>query len=104
MPKNDEIVKLEVWDAGKGQAYLYTELWETAKQMKEQFGRGTVYQQNGRAIAWQFKIPKRLVRFLTARFGGSQRAEEEISQKMDVVIQRVTETGKSAVRIWPSKE
>jgi hypothetical protein len=71
----------EIWDAGGSYSYLYTEHWQFAKELKKEFGRGAVYCRNTHAIAWQFKIPKRVVEILKARFRQMRATEKEIAGK-----------------------
>lgn len=59
---------LEIWDAGEGYSYLYTESWEFAQELRKEFRHNASYYRGMRAFAWQFRVPKRIVGIIRMRF------------------------------------
>ena len=58
MSGHDHERRFEYWDAGGGYQYIYLELWEMVKILRQEFGRYAVYFRAGRPFAWQFKIAR----------------------------------------------
>ena len=61
------MIDFDSWDAGGSSCYLYTENWDFAKALKKEFGRCAVYLRNTRAVAWQYRVPKRVILRLKRR-------------------------------------
>ena len=111
-PKYDAVEKkdgsFDSWNAGGSDAYLYTENWDFAKELRKEFGHGGVYFRNCRAMAWQFKVPNRLLPLLRKKLemlirDTQSAVEEEIAQKLDVDFQRVTGREKVKLALRDSK-
>ena len=62
-------VPFEFWDAGGNDCYVYTRSHSIARELRRDFCREAVYAKGIRATAWQFKVPKRMIKFLLTRFG-----------------------------------
>jgi hypothetical protein len=60
--------QLEIWNAGDGESYVYTNSWRLVRALKRKFGEGAEYIRNGVTLAWQFRIPRRFVNMLTRNF------------------------------------
>ena len=67
--------QLEIWNAGDGESYVYTNSWRMVRALKLKFGRGAEYIRNGVILAWQFRIPRRFVDMLKRNFRRLVRAE-----------------------------
>ena len=72
----------EAWDAGGSDSYLYTEVWEFAKELKKEFRRCASYHNGSRSFGWQFKIPKKLVRILKTRFRKLMMSQAESAARL----------------------
>ncbi len=75
---NDTITNFEVWDAGGDDVYLYTHYWQIARTLREEF-RPTTYSKGNFDVAWQFKLPKRLIKILQRRFGLARKSSEKMT-------------------------
>jgi len=67
MENCQNIIPLEVWDAGGSKLYFYTEDNQIADILKRGFHRFALYIHQKRIIAWQFLIPKKLESILIPR-------------------------------------
>lgn len=67
--------QLEIWNAGEGESYVYTNSWPMVRALRKKFGQGAEYIRNGVTLAWQFRIPKRFVDMLKRNFRRFRRAE-----------------------------
>ena len=83
---------MEHWDAGGDESYVYTESWNIAKELKREFRRCAVYIRGSHAFAWQFKVPKRLLKHLQLRLARFNKCETEIAGKIAIKNQQLTGT------------
>ena len=60
--------QLEIWNAGDGESFVYTNSWRLVRALKRKFGEGAEYVRNGVILAWQFRIPGRFVNMLKRNF------------------------------------
>lgn len=67
--------RMEIWSAGDGDSYVYTNSWPMVQALRRKFGRGAEYIRNGVVLAWQFKIPKRFVDMLKRNFRRLRKSE-----------------------------
>ncbi len=67
--------QLEIWNAGDGESYVYTNSWPMVRALRKKFGRGAEYIRNGVILAWQFRIPKGFVEMLKRNFRRFRRSE-----------------------------
>jgi hypothetical protein len=67
--------RMEIWSAGDGNSYVYTNSWPMVQALRSRFGRGAEYIRDGVVMAWQFKIPRRLVDMLKRNYRRLRRAE-----------------------------
>lgn len=67
--------QLEIWNAGDGESYVYTNSWPMVRALRKKFGRGAEYIRHGVILAWQFRIPKGLVDMLKRNFRRLMRSE-----------------------------
>ena len=67
----------DIWPAGKGEAYLYTDSPAEAASLKKDFPRYSTYHRNGHIIAWQFLIPRQLITILLRRLGNLASQEKK---------------------------
>ncbi len=67
--------ELEIWSAGEGESYVYTNSWKLVRALRRKFGEGAEYIRHGSILAWQFKIPKRFVDMLKRNFRRLVRSE-----------------------------
>jgi len=74
--------KFESWSMGHGDAAIYTEDPEIAKELKKLIGKGSVYERAGKVFAWQFILPRTKKGFV----------EKKIFKKYDVDSKGVTES------------
>jgi hypothetical protein len=79
--------ELEIWSAANRECYLYTEFWDFAKEMRKHFRLATYFARNGKPVAWQIKVPTRMVRLLTARFAALKKFQEEKAEDSGVELQ-----------------
>jgi hypothetical protein len=82
--------KLEVWSAGDGDSYVYTDNWKIVQALGRKFGQGAQYIRNGVILAWQFKIPRRFVDLIQHTFRRLRKSEidegvlnEELSRGLE---------------------
>ena len=67
--------QLEIWSAGEGESYVYTNSWPMVRALRKKFGQGAEYIRNGVILAWQFRIPKQLVDMIKRNFRRFRRSE-----------------------------
>lgn len=79
----------EIWDAGEGECFLYTESWDLVRELREELGHVTAwyYGRDGRTCAWQFRVPKGMVRLLRKRFAALKKSQEEITESSSIELQ-----------------
>ena len=65
---HDADIEMEIWSAGEGESYVYTNSWPMVRALKKRFGQGAEYIRDGVILAWQFRIPGRLVEMLKRNF------------------------------------
>lgn len=67
--------QLEIWSAGEGESYVYTNSWRMVRALRKKFGQGAEYIRDGVILAWQFRIPRRFVDMLKRNFRKLVRSE-----------------------------
>lgn len=78
--------QLEIWNAGEGESYVYTNSWPMVRALRKKFGQGAEYIRNGVILAWQFRIPKRFVDLLKRNFRRFRRAEIDESTLTEELV------------------
>ncbi len=71
--------RIEVWDAGRGESYVYTTSRRFTQNLAHRFHLAAEYVRNGRVTAWQFRIPKQMVMLLKRAFRRMARKPEQTS-------------------------
>lgn len=69
-------IRYEVWSAGPGSVYLYTEIRSIADSLRAQYPLFCPYEQAGREFGWQFKVPATKLTFLARRIPGLEQLEQ----------------------------
>jgi hypothetical protein len=86
--------RIDIWDAGGDESYLYTEDWSVARGLRSEFPPPTVYYRGTQPFAWQFVVPKRIVAILRKKIllrkDTIGRVETEQPQNTGIEIQGVT--------------
>ena len=95
---NTEPKDFEYWDAGGSDCYFYVQDCEFARILYRDFGPGAAYFLEGRLVARQFKILRRLVRFLIKRHQ-SLLSEVIDRRKVTIDCKRLTAERKSKSEI-----
>jgi hypothetical protein len=44
-------IEMEIWSAGEGESYVYTNSWPMVRGLKKKFGRGAEYIRDGVILA-----------------------------------------------------
>jgi hypothetical protein len=61
-PRGGDLVRSsEMWNAGGGNNYFYTEDVETARLLRREFKEAAIYENGRGAFAWQLTIPNRRI-------------------------------------------
>jgi hypothetical protein len=68
---------LEVWSAGRGFEYVYTEDWETAKVIRNMAGPLTTYELGGKVFAWQALLTSKQLRQIILQFRRKNHVENK---------------------------
>lgn len=83
------MVKFETWDVYRGWVFVYTEDYAVTREMRKEFGSPTVYFCNGRACAWQFLVPRRVLTLLQRKIELTSPKWEKESEQQSAVDSKI---------------
>ena len=70
---------VEHWDAGGGHSFLYTENPNLAKMLVKNFGKATIYFRHQYIVAWQARVPTRVLPLILKTTTNDSRLFEKVT-------------------------